>query len=86
MTERPAKQSKMLERFTPPPALCAVPVGLSGTGATPGIPDGNLLMGVAVASFIGAGVWMFRKYGRPQTQGSRAGTPGLRPEPMPSPA
>jgi hypothetical protein len=86
MTERPAKQSKMLERFTPPPALCAVPVGLSGTGATPGIPDETLLMGVAVASFIGAAVWMFRKYGTPQTQGSRAETPGLRPEPMPSPA
>ncbi|MDQ3609478.1 MAG: hypothetical protein M3459_11335 [Actinomycetota bacterium] len=86
MTERPAKQSKLLERFTPPPALCAVPVSVSGTGATPGIPDETLLMGVAVASFIGAGVWMFRKYGHPQTQGPRAETPDLRPEPIPSPA
>lgn len=86
MTQGPAKQSKMLERFTPPPALCAVPVTVSGTGATPGIPDETLLMAVAVASFIGAGVWMFRKYGRPQTHGPRAETPGLRPEPSPSPA
>lgn len=84
MTLRRSEHDKSLARFTPPPALCAVPVSVSGTGATPGIPDETLLMGVAVASFIGAGVWMFRKYGRPQ--GSRAETPGTRPEPMPSPA
>jgi hypothetical protein len=86
MTQGPAKQSKMLERFTPPPTLCAVPAGLAGTGATPGIPDETLLMGVVAASLVGAGVWMFRRYGSPRVESPQAGTPGMFPEPQPSPA
>lgn len=53
-------------RFSPPAVLCAVPVSALGPATeTPGIPDQTLAMWVAVMAFVGAGVWMFRRYGRP---------------------
>lgn len=82
--KRRSDQDKTLPRFAPPPALCAVPAGVGSSA--PGIPDETLLMAVAVASFIGAGMWMFRRYGRPQADTPRAEPPGLRPEALPSPA
>jgi len=79
MRARQTDELSIAKRFSPPPALCAVPVTMTGTGATPGVPDQTLLMGVVAAALIGAGMWMFRRYERPQV-------PGLRPEPHGSPA
>lgn len=66
-----------------PGAFC----GVAGLGAGPGssatgIPtiDGVLPLALVAVGFVGAGVWMFRRWGRPAQQGAPEETS---PQPMP---